>query len=200
MPSPLIWAITAFAILPFSNAALPASKSARCGPQFKLTCQGSSFGKCCSNQNYCGSSIAYCGTGCQAGYGSCNNLPAPPSPIKISQDGSCGGKKGLTCLGSMFGNCCRQYGFCGSSQGCCGAGCNAQFGKCSGVQSYSSMTSTRSTLVSNVRSSSASTRTSISAAQSSTLKVTTNARCGKELGFTCQGSKWGDCCSQYSYW
>ncbi|KAF2824233.1 hypothetical protein CC86DRAFT_296515, partial [Ophiobolus disseminans] len=30
--------------------------------------------------------------------------------------------------------------------------------------------------------------------------VTTNARCGKEgSSQTCKGSKWGDCCSPYSY-
>ncbi|KAF2023809.1 hypothetical protein EK21DRAFT_26445, partial [Setomelanomma holmii] len=29
--------------------------------------------------------------------------------------------------------------------------------------------------------------------------ITTNARCGKYFGFTCQGSQWGNCCSQYGY-
>jgi hypothetical protein len=33
-----------------------------------------------------------------------------------------------------------------------------------------------------------------------TQKVSTNARCGKEgAGATCLGTKWGSCCSQYSY-
>jgi hypothetical protein len=39
-----------------------------------------------------------------------------------------------------------------------------------------------------------------STAPSSTLKISTNARCGKGFGFTCQGSQWGNCCSQYSFW
>ncbi|KAH7363706.1 hypothetical protein BKA66DRAFT_389558, partial [Pyrenochaeta sp. MPI-SDFR-AT-0127] len=29
--------------------------------------------------------------------------------------------------------------------------------------------------------------------------VTTNARCGKGFGWTCQGSRWGNCCSQHGY-
>ncbi|KAF2032920.1 hypothetical protein EK21DRAFT_44637, partial [Setomelanomma holmii] len=34
----------------------------------------------------------------------------------------------------------------------------------------------------------------------SSRAITTNARCGPSFGGkTCQGSKWGDCCSQYSY-
>jgi len=33
----------------------------------------------------------------------------------VSTDGSCGGSQGLTCKGSGFGDCCSQYGYCGSA-------------------------------------------------------------------------------------
>jgi hypothetical protein len=46
-------------------------------------------------------------TGCQTGYGTCTVLTSGGG--SISRDGSCGGSKGYTCLGSVFGNCCSQY-------------------------------------------------------------------------------------------
>ncbi|KAH7356170.1 hypothetical protein BKA66DRAFT_400422, partial [Pyrenochaeta sp. MPI-SDFR-AT-0127] len=40
----------------------------------------------------------------------------------------------------------------------------------------------------------------LTAAQSGRKPVSRNARCGKGFGGqTCQGSKWGNCCSQYGY-
>ncbi|KAM3065777.1 hypothetical protein ACMFMG_009998 [Clarireedia jacksonii] len=35
------------------------------------TCQGSTFGNCCSAAGYCGSSSDYCGKGCQSSFGTC---------------------------------------------------------------------------------------------------------------------------------
>lgn len=35
------------------------------------TCQGSTFGDCCSSHGYCGSSAEYCGVGCQSAFGTC---------------------------------------------------------------------------------------------------------------------------------
>lgn len=183
----------AIAALPLINA-LSISKTGQCGAQNGLTCKGSTFGSCCSQYHYCGSTSAYCGTGCQSGYGNCGSS-TPATPAKISTDGTCGGTKGFTCLNSAFGNCCSQHGYCGKTSAYCGTGCNAKFGTCNGSPAVSS--STRSS----TRSTSTSTRTSSSAAPSSTLKVSTNARCGKGFtALTCTGSKYGDCCSQYSYW
>lgn len=198
MPSSLVLTVAAFALLQFTHAAVPVSKSSRCGARFGLTCQGSTFGNCCSNQNYCGSSTAYCGTGCQSGYGSCTASPAPVA--KVSKDGSCGGSLGYTCSGSAYGDCCSQHGYCGSTSAYCGAGCKTPFGQCSSSQASSSRSSTMSTSTTRAQTSTSSTRTAVSVAPSSTLTVTTNSRCGKGFGFTCQGSKWGDCCSQYSFW
>jgi hypothetical protein len=183
------------AALPLCSA-LSVSKTGRCGESADLTCLGSVFGSCCSQYNYCGSASAYCGTGCQARYGSCStSAPPSTSPItsaKTSTDGSCGGTKGYSCLNSAFGNCCSQYGYCGKSSAYCGTTCNSKFGTCFNSQSSSSSTPSRSI---------ARTSTSSAAVPSLSIQVSTNARCGKGFtGFTCSGSRFGNCCSQYSYW
>jgi len=36
-----------------------------------ITCRGSTFGNCCSSYGWCGSTAAYCGTGCQPNFGIC---------------------------------------------------------------------------------------------------------------------------------
>ncbi|CAI9629312.1 unnamed protein product [Alternaria burnsii] len=192
-----------FAALPVINAAVsspPISKTGRCGSSFGLTCTGSSFGNCCSQYNYCGKTSAHCDAGCQSGFGTCKNSPAPiAASLKVSKDGSCGGKSGSTCLKSVFGNCCSQYGYCGSSNAYCGSGCNPAFGSCSSSSSVSPTTA---------HPTSTSTRVTATASSPATKpgvqKISTNARCGNAyqaspLGMTCAGSKWGNCCSQYSY-
>ena len=219
---------------------LSISKTTRCGSSFQLTCKGSKFGDCCSAYGYCGSTSDYCGKGCQSGFGKCSlSYTTKPSPATISpgapsKDGSCGGSKGRTCLGSTFGNCCRlvpqlahaqvrwltrgfsRYGFCGSSSAYCGLGCQSRYGKCSSSPSStiknkpttscsqtSSKTQSKSTTSCSRSNTTRTTKPSSStpaAYPSSTLKVTTNARCGAGFGFTCMGSQWGDCCSKNSNW
>ena len=59
------------------------------------------------------------------------NLPtssATPPTVRVSDDGSCG--NGLTCAGSLYGQCCSQHGFCGAGDAYCGEGCQAEFGFC----------------------------------------------------------------------
>ncbi|KAK7751312.1 hypothetical protein SLS62_006718 [Diatrype stigma] len=54
---------------------------------------------------------------------------APEDPsTPTSVDGDCGGDDGITCEGSEFGNCCSQYGWCGSTTAYCGEGCQPDFG------------------------------------------------------------------------
>ena len=163
MRSLILLTVSTLASLPIINA-LRISTSAHCGPDFGLTCKGSKFGNCCSQNSYwsvvlrktrtftkyqgltfcSGSTSAYCGTGCKSGYGDCTGSSLPSV--------------------------------------------------------RSSSTSIRTSSIS-TRTSSISTRTSSSAIPSSTQKVTTNSRCGKDgNGMTCVGSRWGNCCSQYSYW
>ncbi|OAL52673.1 hypothetical protein IQ07DRAFT_490147, partial [Pyrenochaeta sp. DS3sAY3a] len=53
----------------------PVSKNARCGQAFGgQTCQGSKWGNCCSQYNYCGSTKDYCDVAnkCQKDFGTCN--------------------------------------------------------------------------------------------------------------------------------
>ncbi|KAF1850248.1 carbohydrate-binding module family 18 protein [Cucurbitaria berberidis CBS 394.84] len=124
---------------------------------------------------------------------------------RVSNTGRCGAANGgLVCTGSSYGNCCSQYGWCGRTSAYCGTGCNSGFGTCSNVASSSARVSTLRTSTRSSSTVSSSTRSSSAAAASSTLKVSTSARCGYAFGatggFTCAGSKFGDCCSQYSYW
>jgi hypothetical protein len=111
-----------------------------------ITCQGSSFGNCCSQYGWCGSAITYCGTGCQSAFGTCGSSSSASSSsssktssissttastLTVSTDGSCSGTGKNTCLDSTFGNCCSQYGWCGSTTAYCRTGCQAGFGSCS---------------------------------------------------------------------
>ena len=49
----------------------------------------------------------------------------------ISQDGLCGpDAPGVTCIGSLFGDCCSEFGFCGSTADYCGVGCQPLYGSC----------------------------------------------------------------------
>ncbi|CAI6340074.1 unnamed protein product [Periconia digitata] len=111
----------------------PVTTDATCGGTNGYTCQGSTFGNCCSAAGWCGSTGDYCGTGCQSDFGTCGtgSTPAPGNPsTPVSDDGTCAGTKGQTCTGSPFGNCCSQYGWCGSTGDHCGTGCNSAFGTC----------------------------------------------------------------------
>lgn len=139
------------------------------------------FGPCCSQFFWCGSTMDYCGPGCQSGFGACfgiPGLPGGPAPnvtttttttsttrpgqitttsttttsttttrttttstsasptvtippgMRSSTDGRCG--NGVTCLGSQFGRCCSQFGFCGDGDQYCPyiVGCQPEFGYC----------------------------------------------------------------------
>ncbi|KAI9821948.1 MAG: hypothetical protein M1827_002530 [Pycnora praestabilis] len=188
-----------------STTARIISPDATCGGTGNYTCLGSAFGSCCSPAGWCGSTDAYCGTGCQPGFGSCGtlgnasvvtssnvktvsvassptliastiisstlsqssyttrttstatSLKAPPASFQtsstsakgsslsvvvkapsssttlaaakpVSTDATCGTTN--TCLGSSFGNCCSQHGWCGSTADYCGTGCQAIAGTC----------------------------------------------------------------------
>lgn len=53
----------------------------------------------------------------------------PPPPGNTSPDGTCGGSSGFVC---PTGQCCSQYGWCGTTSAYCGAGCQPTYGTCSG--------------------------------------------------------------------
>lgn len=151
------------------------------------TCLGSVFGNCCSQAGWCGSTSDYCGDGCQTSYGECGaagesssvaptttttSSASPTGSLTVSTDGTCA--NGNTCLGSIFGNCCSQAGWCGSTSDYCGDGCQAFYGDCG----------------------SSSTTTS-AAPPTGSLTVSTDGTCAN--GNTCLGSTFGNCCSQHGF-
>lgn len=73
-------------------------------------------GLCCSSVGYCGTTEAYCGTGCQS---QCNPGPYPPPPTP-----QCGSQAG----GALCPNglCCSEAGWCGTTEAYCGHGCQSQ--------------------------------------------------------------------------
>ena len=107
-----------------------------------------------------------------------------PTPTAVSQNGICGPNNGLTCAGSAFGRCCSSYGFCGSSTLHCDSGCNPVFGTCG-----SSNTTSSAPIPSPTSNSTVPTPTAVS----------TNGACGPSNGFSCAGSAFGDCCSEYGF-
>ncbi|KAL0931506.1 polysaccharide deacetylase [Colletotrichum truncatum] len=105
----------------------PVSKDQTCGGANGYTCLNSVFGNCCSYYGFCGSSMTYCGTGCQSGFGSC----APPSEaVTDTTNGLCGKTYNATCKNYGTKTCCSQYGYCGNSATHCGTGCQPLFGTC----------------------------------------------------------------------
>ncbi|KAL5333693.1 hypothetical protein BJX70DRAFT_380201 [Aspergillus crustosus] len=92
------------------------------------TCLDSTFGDCCSEKGYCGRTAAYCGEGCQLGFGDCNNA----SEQTVSTTGSCGSTltSNITCLGSTWGDCCSGQGYCGGNASYCTTGCQSEYGNC----------------------------------------------------------------------
>jgi hypothetical protein len=125
-----------------SSTTLSLSSDGSCGGSF--TCQGSVHGGCCSEWGWCGSTTAYCGTGCQSAFGTCGTAgtnSTGSTALKISTDHTCGGSTGNTCQGSAFGNCCSVYGYCGSTSEYCGTGCQGGFGSCGQASSGASASS-----------------------------------------------------------
>ncbi|KXS12978.1 carbohydrate esterase family 4 protein [Gonapodya prolifera JEL478] len=137
-------------------AAAVSKRQSRCGDGFGGQCDT----LCCSQYGYCGSTDAYCGTGCQPGFGTCAGASPPSSPSSsspnapppstppprtppsssppsgpISSDGRCGSSFGSTVCAN--GDCCSPYAWCGNTADHCGSGCQSAFGRCNGSPSPS---------------------------------------------------------------
>ncbi|KAK3683378.1 hypothetical protein B0T22DRAFT_246586 [Podospora appendiculata] len=89
-------------------------------------------GYCCSQWGFCGTTPACCDPpGCQPAFGTCK-VPSP-NPVP-STDASCGPSAtgGTTCKGTVFGQCCSKWGWCGNTPQHCGLseGCQPGFGNC----------------------------------------------------------------------
>jgi beta-glucanase (GH16 family) len=50
--------------------------------------------------------------------------------LPISPNGHCGANVSTICAGSLFGNCCSAYGYCGNTTEYCGLGCQTAYGTC----------------------------------------------------------------------
>ncbi len=81
----------------------------------------------------------------------------------VTTNGQCGPAwNGDTCEGSAFGNCCSQFGYCGSTIAFCNAGCQTSFG--SGCNSQ---------------------------VQTGPGSPSYDGSCGGDKGYTCPGSGFG---------
>ncbi|KAL0466451.1 hypothetical protein QR685DRAFT_575107 [Neurospora intermedia] len=123
---------------------------------------GAGWGPCCSRFFWCGSGPEYCGAGCQSAFGLCDDASGSPGntttttststarpastrtststsagptftlpPGQVSStDGRCG--NGQNCLGSAYGRCYSQFGWCGDGNQFCPyiVGCQPEFGYC----------------------------------------------------------------------
>ncbi|EHA46890.1 hypothetical protein MGG_08729 [Pyricularia oryzae 70-15] len=123
--------------------------------------------------------------------------PVPTGSLVASINGQCGNS--TTCAGSPFGSCCSEYYWCGSGAEYCGVGCRGSFGTC-GDGSVPLPPPGPSTSTSTVPSSSTSTSTSTSTTVPRPSNASTNGRCGVDAGrFTCTGTNYGPCCSDYGW-
>ncbi|KAI3319287.1 concanavalin A-like lectin/glucanase domain-containing protein [Xylariaceae sp. AK1471] len=50
--------------------------------------------------------------------------------LPVSPNGHCGSEAKSICKGSLFGECCSFYGYCGNTTEYCGLGCQSAFGQC----------------------------------------------------------------------
>lgn len=66
----------------------------------------------------------YCGTGCQTGFGTCEQTVSQPS----TDDFMCGALNGGKLCDS--GLCCSAAGFCGNTTDYCDVGCQSAYGSC----------------------------------------------------------------------
>ncbi|KAK7427418.1 hypothetical protein QQZ08_006024 [Neonectria magnoliae] len=55
-----------------NEGGLKVSEDGRCGGETGQTCEGSSFGNCCSKKGKCGRKTRHCGCGCQSPFGKCD--------------------------------------------------------------------------------------------------------------------------------
>ncbi|RKF73992.1 Aldehyde oxidase GLOX [Golovinomyces cichoracearum] len=125
----------------------------RCGKEFNgATCDAfGTYGACCSEDGHCGSSSSHCmkSKGCQHGCSGFEQIvksskvkavkkddssePVIKGPTTMlvaggaeTKDGTCGALNNNTICGNWAnGNCCSMYGFCGSTTGHCGEGCQS---------------------------------------------------------------------------
>ena len=119
------------------------------------------------------------------------------SATKISTNNRCGTEDGVC----PNGTCCSKYGWCGTSDAHCGAGCQSEFGQCSGSTSTTKTSTTKTSTSKTSTSKTSTTKTKTSTTKTSTTKssiptnTSTTGKCGKDVGMC----RTGECCSKYGY-
>ncbi|KAI8904299.1 hypothetical protein EDD86DRAFT_230030 [Gorgonomyces haynaldii] len=129
----------------------------QCGPGIGA-CQA---GQCCSQYGWCDTAAAYCGTGCQVGYGftvsssvstskastvtssASSSASKTSSATPTSTAGTCPliaavvttGQCGPGIGACQAGQCCSQYGWCDTAAAYCGTGCQVGYGLCDSCKS-----------------------------------------------------------------
>ena len=109
---------------------------------------------------------------------------APPTqPTKVSTDATCGGTSGMTCQGSVFGNCCSPAGWCGSTAAYCGDGCQSGFGLCAdagtaakGAVQVSTSAAVKSTLATSATSKAVTSKAATTTTSARPTQTTTSAK------------------------
>ncbi|KAF2003312.1 carbohydrate esterase family 4 protein [Amniculicola lignicola CBS 123094] len=172
-------------------------------------CIGFKLGECCSQHGWCGSTTNHCNAECQPLFGNCKggagattSAPtATPSVGVPTSDGTCGpANNGKTCTGWKSGECCSQFGWCGSTTDHCNAACQPLFGKCSGSSSVSSASAVSSAVVSGSPSAASTPVTSkvtspaTSSASATPSNVSKDGSCGAGNMQTCIGYGSQQCC------
>jgi len=90
----------------------------KCGPEY-----GGCLDGCCSKYGYCGDTQGHCGNGCQKEYSQYCDYQIPVSTVP----GRCGPEYGKC---AKAGECCSQYGYCGTTDTHCVTDCQAMYGVC----------------------------------------------------------------------
>ncbi|ORX63257.1 hypothetical protein BCR32DRAFT_298491 [Anaeromyces robustus] len=132
--------------------------------------------------------------------------PSNGSNGNISPNGTCGPKNNNYVCGD--GECCSQYGYCGTTSEYCGTGCQTGFGKCNGVKTTTTTkkaatttttkkVATTTTTTKKVATTTTKKTTTTIKANPTNGKVSTDGKCGSNgNGTVCPNNQ---CCSKYGY-
>jgi len=154
----------------------------RCGPSYGR-CPGEN--ECCSKYGYCGTSDDHCKVDCQSNYGLCLDNNSSTTPVTTTKTKSkvtrttskkvpvstVNGKCGASYGACPENECCSKYGYCGTDNEYCGAGCQSGFGICGTTKPKASTT------------------------KKSTPTGKTTGKCGPGYGSCAKNY----CCSKYGY-
>ncbi|GJC94983.1 chitin recognition protein [Colletotrichum higginsianum] len=191
-----------------TSTALAVSLDGSCGATGAKTCQGSVFGNCCSKNGWCGSTAAYCGTGCQSKYGTCGSQSSSSSRhfffflvadqcfivFHTIEHWLC---LKFEDLNFKLADQC-FFVFHTIKHWLCLKLADHGFFVFHTIKHWLSFQLTSSTSSSGTGTRSA-TGSSSAASSTSTRPVSTNGECGSGNGRQCIGSAFGNCCSQYNF-